>query len=125
MRPRNYHSISVISGLFFAFALFAAPCSVAEQPKLDLVCTGNSYGKEGNLFPTSETASFIREGNRYVMISLPGSDKPTKAKIVSSNTIELRFSAGGLTGEYFNFSGDLFLIHGDGRFTKLVCKPGT
>jgi hypothetical protein len=57
------------------------------------------------------------------MIGLPGSDKPTKASIISSNPIQLKFSAGGLTGEYFNFSGDLFLIHQDGRFTKLVCKP--
>jgi hypothetical protein len=28
-----------------------------------------------------------------------------------------------LTGEYFNFTGDLFLIHRDGGFTRLVCKP--
>jgi hypothetical protein len=57
------------------------------------------------------------------MIGLPGSDKPTKASMVSSNPIQLKFSARGLTGEYFNFTGDLFLIHRDGRFTKLVCKP--
>jgi hypothetical protein len=123
MRFKICHSISAIAGLFLAFAPFAAPCAMAVPSDLDLVCSGNSYGKDGDPFPTTETVSFKREGKKPVMIGLPGSDKPTKASIVSSNPIQLKFSARGLTGEYFNFSGDLFLIHKDGRFTKLVCKP--
>ena len=57
------------------------------------------------------------------MLGLPWLDKPTKARVVSANAIQLRFAAGGVIGEYFNFTGDLFLIHKDGRFTRLVCKP--
>jgi hypothetical protein len=123
MRFKICHSISAIAGLFLAFAPFAAPCAMAEPSDLDLVCSGNSYRKLGDPFPTTETVSFKREGKKPAMIGLPGSDKPTKASIVSSSPIQLKFSARGLTGEYFNFSGDLFLIHKDGRFTKLVCKP--
>ncbi len=96
---------------------------MAGPSDLDLVCNGNSYGKGGDLFPTSETVSFKTEGKKPVMIELPDSDKPIRASIISSNPIQLKFSARGLTGEYFNFSGDLFLIHKDGRFTKLACKP--
>jgi hypothetical protein len=77
----------------------------------------------GDPFPTAETVFFKMEGKKPVMIVLPGSDKPTKARIVSSNPIQLKFSAAGFTGEYLNFSGDLFLIHKDGRFTKLDCRP--
>jgi hypothetical protein len=67
--------------------------------------------------------TFKKEGDKPVAIGLPGSDKPAKGKILASNAIQLKFSADGMTGEYFNFSGDLFLVHKDGRFTRLVCKP--
>jgi hypothetical protein len=123
MRFRISYCISAIAGLFLAFAPFASPCTLASPSDLDLVCSGNSYGKTGNPFPTTETVSLKREDKKPLMIDLAGSEKPTKARIVSSNPIQLKFSAAGLTGEYFNFSGDLFLIHKNGRFTKLVCKP--
>jgi hypothetical protein len=123
MRFKISHSIPAIAGLFLAFAPFAAPYTMAGSSDLDLVCSGNSYSKLGDPYPTPETVSFKREGKKPVMIGLPGSDKPTKASIVSSNPYQLKFSAADLTGEYFNFSGDLFLIHKDGRFTKLICKP--
>src|SRR3984893_11810528 len=100
VRIKICHSISAIAGLFLAFAPFAAPCAMAEPADLDLVCSGNSYGKDGDPFPTTETVSFKREGKKPVMIGLPGSDKPTTASIISS--IQLKFSARGLTREYFN-----------------------
>lgn len=103
--------------------VFGATRALAVPAALDLVCTGNSYGKEGIPFPTSETVSFEVGGKGLAMIGLPDAGTPMKARIVSSNPIQLRFSAAGLTGEYFNFTGDLFLIHKDGRFTRLVCKP--
>jgi hypothetical protein len=123
MRFKISHSIPAIAGLFLAFAPFAAPYTMAGSSDLDLVCSGNSYSKLGDPYPTPETVSFKTEGKNSVMIDLPGSNKPTKARIGASNPIQLKFSAAGLTGEYFKFSGDLFLIHKDGRFTKLLCKP--
>ena len=123
MRFKIGHSTSGLAGILLTFVLLIAPCAMAGQSDLDLVCTGNSYGKEGDPFPTTETVSLKTEGKMSVLIGLPGSDKPTKVSVVSSNPIQLKFSAGGLTGEYFNFTGDLFLIHKDGRLTKLVCKP--
>jgi hypothetical protein len=120
MRFKIRPSIPIVSALVLAFA---APCAVAGPSALDLVCSGNSYGKEGNPFPTTETVSFSTDGKGLVMLGLPWLDKPTKARVVSSNPIQLRFSAGSLIGEYFNFTGDLFIIHKDGRFTRLVCKP--
>jgi hypothetical protein len=95
---------------------------MAAPSDLDLVCSGYSYDKFGYPFPTSETVSFKRQGDKPLMIGLPGADKPTEASIDSNNLIQLKFSADGLTGEYFNFSGDLFLIHKDGKFTRLVRK---
>jgi hypothetical protein len=103
--------------------IFIVTGAVAGAADLNLVCSGNSYAKEGSPFPTVETVTFKKEGDKPVVIGLPGSDKLSKAKILASNPIQLKFSADGMTGEYFNFSGDLFLVHKDGRFTRLVCKP--
>jgi hypothetical protein len=125
MRFQICHSISAVAGLFLALAPSVAPCAMAGQSDLDLVCSGNSYGKGGDPFSTTETVSLKTEGKMSVLIGLPGSDKPTKVSVVSNNPIQLKFSAGGFTGEYFHFTGDLFLIHKDGRLTKLVCKPRT
>lgn len=123
MLLKNFSSRQALAALVGAVTASTAPGAMASD--LDLVCTGNSYSKVGDPFPAAETVSFKTEGNKPVTIGLPGSDKPTKAKIVSSNPIQLKFMAGALTGEYFNFSGDLFLIHKDGRFTRLTCKPNS
>ena len=125
MRSKNWHSITAIAGVFLAFLSITAPCAKAGPSDLDLVCTGNSYGKGGDPFPATENVSFKTGTKNRLMIDLPGSNQPIKASIISHNPIQLRFSAHGLIGEYFNFTGDLFLIHNDGRFTKLSCKPKT
>jgi hypothetical protein len=113
-------SIPLVAALISAFGI---PCAQAAPSPLDLTCSGNSYGKEGNPFPTTETVSFVTDGRGLVTLALPNADRPAKARVVSSNAIQLRFAAGDLIGEYFNFTGDLFLIHKDGKFTRLVCKP--
>lgn len=97
-------------------------CASAAGGDLNLVCTGNSYAK-GGPFPTVETVSLTIAGKKPVLIGLPGSDRPNKARTVANNDIQLKFAAEGVTGEYFYLSGDLFLIRADGRFTKLLCKP--
>jgi Protein of unknown function (DUF1236) len=100
----------------------AATSALAGGDDLDLVCTGNSYQKDGP-FPTVETFSVKIAGTKPVMIGQPGSDKPVKARIVANNAMQLKFATGKFTGEYFHFTGDLFLIHTDGRLTRLTCKP--
>ncbi len=120
---RACRSIAAATGLIAAFAAFAAPRAAAQTSALDLTCSGNSFSKVGDPFPNTETVSFVTDGKALVMLGLPWLDKPTKARVVSRNPIQLRFAAGGVIGEYFNFTGDLFLIHEDGRFTRLVCKP--
>ncbi len=95
----------------------------AEAGTLSVSCSGTSYKADGP-FPTPETYSLvITDGAKSVSIGGPGFEPPVKAPIVSNNSIQLKFTAGKLTGEYFHFTGDLFLIQGDGRLTRLVCQP--
>lgn len=95
---------------------------LGRRGRSHVVCTGNSY-KEDGPFPTVETFSLKIEGKKPVMIGGPGSEKPVKARLIANNAIQLKFTTGKFTGEYFNFTGDLFLIHTDGRLTRLTCKP--
>lgn len=113
----------VLAGAALACAsVSAATCALAGGDDLDLVCTGNSYQKDGP-FPTVETFSVKIAGMNPVMIGQPGSDKLVKAHIVANNAIQLKFATAKFTGEYFRFTGDLFLIHTSGRLTRLSCKP--
>jgi hypothetical protein len=96
--------------------------AAAQGANLDLVCSGNSYKKDGP-FPTPETFTLKMDGKKPVFIGGPGSEKPVKARTIASNPIQLKFATGKFTGEYYNFTGDLFLIHKDGRLTRLMCKP--
>jgi hypothetical protein len=112
-----------LAGLLLASAsLSFATDALAGEPDLNLVCTGNSY-KEDGPFPTPETFSLKIAGKKPVLIGGPGSEKPVKARIIANNPIQLKFATGKFTGEYFNFTGDLFLIHKDGHLTRLTCKP--
>jgi hypothetical protein len=112
-----------LAGLLLASAsLNFATDALAGEADLNLVCTGNSY-KEDGPFPTPETFSLKIAGKKPVLIGGPGSEKPVKARIIANNPIQLKFATGKFTGEYFNFTGDLFLIHKDGHLTRLICKP--
>ena len=113
---------SVLATLLVYDVLNPSAFAVAQDANLNLVCSGNSYKKDGP-FPTPETFSLKIDGKKPVSIGGPGTEKPVKARTLASNAIQLKFSTGKFTGEYFNFTGDLFLIHTDGRLTRLMCKP--
>jgi hypothetical protein len=117
----NLKSLSP-AGLLAWASLSLTSYAMAGEAHLDLVCTGNSYKADGP-FPTVETFSVKIDGKKPVIIGGPGSEKPVKAHTIASNAVQLKFSTGNYTGEYFNFTGDLFLIHSDGRLTRLTCKP--
>jgi hypothetical protein len=44
------------------------------------------------------------------------------AKVESNNNIQLKFKAGEFVGEYFHYTGDLFLIYKSGHLARLTCK---
>jgi hypothetical protein len=113
----------ILAGLALTFGwLHTATYVSARTGELSLVCTGNSY-KRGDPFPTAETFSLRIGGTKPVVIGGPGSAQPLKARIIANNDIQLKFTTGKFTGEYFHLTGDLFLIHNDGRLTKLMCRP--
>ena len=123
MRSKICGSISILTRFFLVFAPFDVANATAGPSDVDLVCTPINYKKAGESLPTSETVSFKIVGGKSAIIELPGSDIPITARISSSNSIQVQFSTKELTASYFNLSHKLFLIHSDGQFTKLSCKP--
>ncbi|HUI21894.1 MAG TPA: hypothetical protein VLZ74_12730 [Methylocella sp.] len=93
---------------------------------LDLSCSGNSYTKDGP-FPTLETFSLKISGSKPVAVMIgqigSNSDKLSKARIMASNIYQLKFVTNKFTGEYFRFTGNLFLMPKDARVISLLCKP--
>jgi hypothetical protein len=44
------------------------------------------------------------------------------AKVESNNNIQLKFKSDEFIGEYFHYTGDLFLIYKSGHLARLTCK---
>jgi hypothetical protein len=105
------------------FLTYCAPVHAAGPSSLALSCSGNSY-KHDDPFPKPIDVALSMTGTTVkVAIGKPGDEQKESARVVSNNTIQLKFTAGKFTGEYFHLTGDLFLIHKDGRLIRLVCKP--
>lgn len=126
LQVASFVKLALAGPAFGALLAYASPSltayALAEEADLNLMCSGNSYKKDGP-FPTPETFSLKIAGKKPVMIGGPGPEKPVKARTIANNAIQLKFATAKFTGEYFNFTGDLFLIHSDGRLTRLTCKP--
>ena len=57
-------------------------------------------------------------------LSIATSDgKILAPRITSNNKIQLKFVTKDFVGEYFHYSGDLFLIHKSGLLERLNCSP--
>ena len=76
--------------------------------------------------------SAVAQSPRTVQLSLGpkgkvavdlGQDK-VDAHVVSDNKIQLKFSTKDFVGEYFHYTGDLFLIYKSGHLARLACKKG-
>src|SRR5262245_3355664 len=114
---------SALAGAALTCAILTTTTSaLAAGDDLNLTCSGNNYTKNGP-FPTAETLSLKIAPRKPVIITQPGSNEPTKYRIVANNAIQLKFGTDKFSGEYFYFTGDLFLIHRNGRLTRMTCQP--
>lgn len=61
-------------------------------------------------------------GGRYRMSLTIGDDKLTP-RITSNNKMQLKFVTKDFVGEYFHYTGDMFLIYNSGPLARLSCSP--
>ena len=114
----------ILWGAALNCALLGTTAFALAGGDLKLTCAGSSYSKDGP-FPTPETYFLDVGGTKpvKVMIKRLGSEKADKARTLANNSLQLKFATSKFVGEYFHFTGDLFLIATDGRLIRLVCNP--
>jgi hypothetical protein len=104
--------------LLIAFIGLVALTAQAQSTSMQLGCTGQLIEPTGKT-PSSKMLQLMISSAKVGVDFGSGS---TDAKVESNNKIQLKFSTDEFTGEYFHYTGDLFLIYKDGHLARLTCK---
>jgi hypothetical protein len=92
----------------------------AAQEAQQLSCTGQVINRPPALSGTDSTLKLTLGPARQVTLDL--GDSSVKASRVSENAIQLKFRIKDFEGEYFHYTGDLFLIYKSGKLVRMTCQ---
>ena len=108
------------AGSFIFLMTFIGVCGAAEQ---QFSCKGQVIQEMPK--PSGQPASpidlTVTLGSNRKMSLKTGDGKPLAANVTSDNKLQLKFKSSQFTGEYFYYSGDLFLIYNSGQLGRLNC----
>jgi hypothetical protein len=104
------------TSLMILSSLVAMIASAAAQP-VTFTCSGSLLEPTG--FAPSPTSATLALGPP---VSIDTGNGPQRASIVSNNKLQLKFRTKDFTGEYFHYTGDLFLIYRSGHLARLTCR---
>ena len=98
---------------------FTIVAGYAEEKTRELSCTGLMI-----------EPSAVSQSPKTVKLSLGSAQKVAvdlgqgsiNARLVSDNKIQLKFVTKEFVGEYFHYTGDLFLIYNSGPLARLNCS---
>jgi hypothetical protein len=108
---------TAIVGLVMAAMMDAAH---AAQASRQFSCSGNMI-EPTNLAPSPKSGRLILNPTNKISLDLGQGD--LKGRVISDNKIQLKFSAKEFVGEFFHYTGDLFLIYKSGHLARLTCTP--
>jgi hypothetical protein len=108
-------SLTVVASLIIIFSNIAAFAEAVRQ----LTCSGTIIEPSG-ITPSPETVVLRLGPPKRVAFDL--GKGVVNARTVSDNEIQLRFRTKDFEGEYFHYTGDLFLIYRSGHLMKLMCQ---
>jgi hypothetical protein len=108
------------TGAFILLVLMAGPCGAADR---QYSCKGQLIRDAGpGAQPTPVVLNVtLGEANKLSMKTGEGVDLAPRT--VSDNKIQLKFETSEFVGEYFHYTGDLFLIYPSGQLARLSCLP--
>src|SRR5262249_42293907 len=105
---------AIMKYLILMPALMIATVALAEGAAIQLDCDGQM------IEPAARTSS-----SRKMQLTID-TDKievgSVPAQVESDNAIQLKFKTPEFVGEYFHYTGDLFLIYKSGHLARLGCK---
>ena len=108
------------AGSFVFVMTFAGVSSAAEQ---QFSCKGQviqEMPKPSGQPPSPIDLNVSLGSNRKMSLKI-GDGKPLAANVTSDNKLQLKFKTSQFLGEYFYYSGDLFLIYNSGQLARLNC----
>src|SRR5436190_16276564 len=106
---------SIAASLIIACFSTAALAEDARQ----FACSGTMIEPSG-MSPSPET--IVLTLGPAQKVTLDFGQGVVNARRVSDNRIQLKFRTKDFEGEYFRYTGDLFLIYKSGHLMKLMCQ---
>ncbi len=107
------------SSLVFSMTLVGVCCAAEQQ----FSCKGQmiqEMPKPSGQPPSPIDLNVSLGSNRKMSLRI-GDGKPLTANVTSNNKLQLKFKTSQFLGEYFYYSGDLFLIYNSGQLARLNC----
>ena len=101
-----------------ATVCLAATAANAQSTSTQLGCDGQLI--EPTTKASSPKALQLTIGSGKVGVDFGSGN--IAAKVESNNNIQLKFKTDEFVGEYFHYTGDLFLIYKSGHLARLTCK---
>jgi hypothetical protein len=109
-----------IGGLFLLTAMSGPAIAVEQQ----FSCKGQVVqGLANPAVPPKPIDLNVSLGDKRKMSIKAGDDKTLNPRITANNKIQLKFATKEFVGEYFHYTGDLFLIYNSGQLARLSCSP--
>ena len=114
--------LRLVLGSLILLAITVEPSRAADQ---QFSCKGDIIHDETNpnpLNPPKPIDLNISLGDENKLSIKTGDGKVVAPRITSNNKIQARFEAEGFVGEYFHYTGQLFLIYPSGELARLTCS---
>ena len=101
----------------FLLVTLIGDCVAAEQ---QFSCKGQIIEPSGEK-KASVDMGLTLSGNGKMSLKT-SDDKMLASRIISNNKIQLKFTTSEFVGEFFHYTGDLFLIYKSGELGRLNCS---
>ena len=109
-------------GSLILLATAIEPGRAAEQ---QFSCTGNIIHGETNPNPLNQPKPIdlnVTLSDENKLSIKTGDGKLLAPRITSDNKVQLKFETEDFVGEYFHYTGDLFLMYHSGQLARLTCS---
>jgi hypothetical protein len=114
------HANGLATGVLILLVMMAGPCGAAER---QYSCKGQLIRDASPGVQPTPIDLNVTLGERNKLSIKTGEGVVLAPRTVSDNKIQLKFETKEFVGEYFHYTGDLFLIYPSGKLARLNCLP--
>jgi hypothetical protein len=109
------------AGSLILLAMMVEPGTAAEQ---QFTCKGQVVQQMTNPAVQPKPIDLkVTLGQKSNLSMTLADGKMLAPRMTSNNKIQLKFATKEFVGEYFHYTGDLFLIYRSGQLARLSCSP--